>query len=174
MVFAAVTNIPIRSGKADEFGTRWAGHHRAAKAPIRTGGSELYTQYPSKELQDKEETNPVRRGWFEDLYFGVSAGFDRTNPDTVAWLTTDVREGGLFDWRPAKAALRRRDRGEAKRVRLIAVSYLLECVYGLLLDPRQCISLSGGFEKFLHEYGGAHNVEGEDGGVVEKGEDDDE
>ena len=58
--------------------------------------------------------------------------------------------------------------------RLIAMSDHLKCVYGLLQDPRKCISRSGGFEMFLHEYGGAHNVEGEDGGVVEKGEDDDE
>jgi hypothetical protein len=35
-----------------------------------TGGSDLYTQYPPKELRDKEDTNPVRRGWFEDLYIG--------------------------------------------------------------------------------------------------------
>ncbi len=92
----------------------------------------------------------------------------------MAWLTTDVREGGLFDWRPAKAALRRRDRGEAKRMRLIAMSDHLKCVYGLLQDPRKCVSRSGGSEMFLHEYGGAHNVEGEDGGVMQKGEDDDE
>ena len=38
------------------------------------------------------------------------------------------------------------------------MEYLLEMVYSLLLDADECVSLSGGFESFLGEYGGKHTV----------------
>jgi hypothetical protein len=49
----------------------------------------------------------------------------------------------------------------ATDARLTAVEYLLEMVYSLLLDADECVSLSGGFESFLGEYGGKHTVEPE-------------
>ena len=81
-----------------------------------------------------EKNNLGRRGWFEELYFGVGIAFDRSDPSVVKWLATDVKAGGLLDWTAAAAALQRSDREKAKKARLTAVSYLFESVAGVLLD----------------------------------------
>jgi hypothetical protein len=64
------------------------GHFRWAQKPNRAGQSDLYTQYPSKSLMASEKNNLDRRGWFEELYFGVA---------------TDVTAGGLLHWTAAAA-----------------------------------------------------------------------
>jgi hypothetical protein len=67
----------IRSGKADDCS---AGHQPASR---------LYTAYPSKELEEFERNNPVRRGWFEDLHFGIFAAFDLLSIARIQrrWIT---------------------------------------------------------------------------------------
>ena len=71
-------------------------------------------------------------------------------------------DGGLFDWGfGVGAMLTRSTSSAATDARLTAVEYLLEMVYSLLLDADECVSLSGGFESFLGEYGGKHTVEPE-------------
>jgi hypothetical protein len=109
-----------------------------------------------------EKNNLDRRGWFEELYFGVGIAFDRSDPSVVNWLATDVTAGGLLDWTAAAAALQRSDREKAKKARLTAVSYLFESVAGVLLDPSTSINLNQGFEQFL-QYGKSNSTaSGED------------
>ncbi len=48
--------------------------------------------YPSRELAAKEGDNPLRKGWFEDLYFGIGTGFDHNNAAAVRWLADRRKE----------------------------------------------------------------------------------
>jgi hypothetical protein len=96
----------IRSGKADDCSDRKAGHRQCARQRNRPAGSnELYTAYPSKELEEFERNNPVRRG--------------------------------------------------------LLVEYFLELVCDLFLDPAKCVSNSAGFERFLKEFGGRADGNGD-------------
>lgn len=88
----------FRSGKAKIMGNGFGGHSDCARKVNRAGLSELYTAYPSKALRALEEKNPRRRGWFEDVHFGIFISFDRANPDTVDFLTKPASLGGLLDW----------------------------------------------------------------------------
>jgi hypothetical protein len=149
----------FRSGKAKVFIDRFRGHAAMAKKSNRSGQSQLYTFYPSSELKAKEDDNPLRKGWFEDLHFGIGMGFDRRNAAAVKWLTAEKSDGGLFNWGFGVGAMLTRSTSTAATdARLAAVEYLLEMVYSLLLDANECVSLSGGFESFLGEYGGKHTV----------------
>ena len=149
----------FRSGKAKVFIDRFRGHAAMAKKSNRSGQSQLYTFYPSSELKTKDDDNPLRKGWFEDLHFGIGMGFDRRNAAAVKWLTDEKSDGGLFNWGFGVGAMLTRSTSTAATdARLAAVEYLLEMVYSLLLDANECVSLSGGFESFLGEYGGKHTV----------------
>ena len=124
----------------------------------------MYTAYPSKELEEFERDNPVRRGWFEDLHFGIFAAFDRQNPEAVDVLTKDVNDGGLLDWTDAIAELRRRHGRNGLKIKddqLVLVEYFLELVCDLFLDPAKCVSNSAGFERFLKEFGGRADGNGD-------------
>jgi hypothetical protein len=88
----------FRSGKAKIMGNGFGGHSDCARKVNRAGLSELYTAYPSKALRALEEKNPRRRGWFEDVHFGIFISFHRANPDTVDFLTKPASMGGLLDW----------------------------------------------------------------------------
>jgi hypothetical protein len=90
----------FRSGKAKIMGNRFGGHSDCARKVNRAGLSELYTAYPSKALWALEEKNPRRRGWFEDVHFGIFIGFDRANQDTVDFLTQQPASARA----PARAA----------------------------------------------------------------------
>ena len=155
----------IRSGKADDCSDRKGGHRQCARQRNRpAGSSQLYTAYPSKELEEFEHNNPVRRGWFEDLHFGIFAAFDRQNPEAVDFLTNDVKAGGLLDWTDAIAELRRRHGRNGTKIKedqLVLVEYFLELVCDLFLDPAKCVSNSAGFERFLKEFGGCADGSGE-------------
>ncbi len=149
----------FRSGKAEIMGNRFGGHRDCARKVNRAGLSELYTAYPSKDLRALEENNPRRRGWFEDVHFGIFIGFDRANPATVDFLTKPASEGGLLDWSFAVPELLKR--GSAAKIRdlqLTLVEYLIEFVCDLFLNPKRCVSNSAGFEKFLLEFGGGRNA----------------
>ena len=116
----------------------------------------------------------MRRGWFEDLHFGVFAGFDRQHPEAVKFLAKDAKDGGLFDWTGAIDELRRRHgRNEAKikEDQLVLVEYFLELMCDLLLNAANCVSNSFGFERFLKEYGSRAD-DGAGEADPEQGEDD--
>ena len=98
----------FRSGKAKIMGNGFGGHSDCARKVNRAGLSELYTAYPSKALLALEEKNPRRRGWFEDVHFGIFISFDRANPDTVDFLTKPASMGGLLDWSCAMPVTSRR------------------------------------------------------------------
>ena len=103
-----------------------------------------------------EADNPRRRGWFEDVHFGIFVGFDRENAETVDFLTKPASEGGLLDWSFAMPELLKRGGGKSAKVKelqLTMVEYLLELVCDLFLDPTNCVSNSAGFEQFLQEFG---------------------
>jgi hypothetical protein len=164
----------IRSGKADDCAERKGGHRQCARQRNRSAGSsQLYTLYPSKELTE-EENSPTRKGWFEDLHFGIFVGFDRQNPKAVDFLTQDARDGGLLNWTGAIDELRSRHGHKSAKIKedqLVLVEYLVELVCDLLLNPANCVSNSAGFERFLKEFGSSADGDGDT--TNETNEDDD-
>jgi len=65
-------------------------------------------------------------------------------------LCTDTTHGGILEWPPFAVELSKKmssATSEAKRAELTA--YMFECVYGLMLAPRENMSQSMGFEPLL-------------------------
>ena len=83
------------------------------------------------------------------------------------FLTKDVNDGGLLDWTDAIAELRRRHGRNGAKIKedqlvLVEYEYFLELVCDLFLDPAKCIiNNSAGFQRFLKEFGGRADGNGD-------------
>ena len=148
IIWDEIRRKPIRVGKAcsdnGSFGARMTGHMEALKSS--RCDSEFYTCYPRKEYVNPTYASKAR-GFFETLKQFIGVGFRK---EKTRLLCTDTTHGGILEWPPFAVELSKKmssATSEAKRAELTA--YMFECVYGLMLAPRENMSQSMGFEPLL-------------------------
>jgi hypothetical protein len=93
-------------------------------------------------------TTGVRKGIFEDLKLYVSSGFSRQN---VSFLAKDVADGGILHWNKEALQLAQRVPLPYAMIekQLVMVSYFLENVDDLMIEPTYNVSQSSGWEVFM-------------------------
>lgn len=148
IIWDEIRRKPIRVGKAcsdnGSFGARMTGHMEALKSS--RCDSEFYTCYPRKDYVNPTYASKAR-GFFETLKQFIGVGFRK---EKTRLLCTDTTHGGILEWPPFAVELSKKmssATSEAKRAELTA--YMFECVYGLMLAPRENMSQSMGFEPLL-------------------------
>ena len=139
-------DIWIRSGKtagdgpASNFAGRGAKHLDNSKKLEEMKKSKLYRLYPGRMAANLG----ARDGYFDELDTYCGMAFDRTND--VEALCSVNKEDSLLVW-SERTIKELEAKGESPhKVQLVAVAYLWEFVYGLLLASGDNVFKEPGFE----------------------------
>ena len=134
----------VRTGKANSIGKRLKEHRKCADAVVAT--SKFYLAYPTEEAHKKRGTSrDLVRGRFEHLRPFIALSWKKD-------MGKQVTE--LFTWSPNVSKelgiQTKRQSTVDKKVEL--VTYLVELIYELMLDPNRDVSENPGFETVLRTY----------------------
>ena len=140
-------------GVTTNLGTRTDDHRQNSKLTrAELQKSKLYNMFPSKSTT--VDTRVTRVGHMEDVKFLVGNAFDR---NSVKWLVTDFSDGGIFHWSDAamKVAQSIHLGANIQDKQVIMVTYMLEALDGLMIDPKYNVSESPGMDIFMRGNGGS-------------------
>jgi hypothetical protein len=140
-------------GVTTNLGTRTDDHRQNSKLTrAELQKSKLYNMFPSKSTT--VDTRVTRVGHMEDVKFLVGNAFDR---NSVKWLVTDFSDGGIFHWSDAamKVAQSIHLGANIQDKQVIMVTYMLEALDGLMIDPKYNVSESPGMDIFMRGSGGS-------------------
>ena len=92
----------------------------------------------------------------EDIEFLVGNAFSR---DNVKYLVTDFSQGEIFHWSDAsiKVAKSIHLGATLQDKQVILVTYMLEVLDGLMIDPKFNVSESPGMDVFMRGSGGGRS-----------------
>ena len=139
-------------GATTRLGTRTDEHPKNAMLTLpEHQQSKLYNMFPSK--FSTVDTNATRVAYMEDVKFLVGNAF---SPDKVELLVTDFSKGGIFHWSESsiKVAQSIHLGATLQDKQVILVTYMLEVLDGLMIDPTFNVSESPGMDVFMRGRGG--------------------
>ena len=136
----------IRTGKVSGVGEdacfqgRENTHAKNARQINQMREHRFYREYPAKGVANigGEE------GCFENLEVYCGMAYDKK--ESVASLCSDGADESLLVWNKETVAILKERKGDLKENQLLAVSYLWELCYDLLLAKDDNVSTSPGFE----------------------------
>ena len=136
----------IRSGKASGAGVdacfkgRQKTHERNARSVKQMREHRFYQEYPARGVPNIGGTG----GYFENLERYCGMAFDKDGG--IKQICMESGEGSLFVWRKECVDVLKQRDGSLQESQLLAISYLWELCYDLLLAKHDNVSASPGFE----------------------------
>ena len=148
LFFNRVKDIWIRSGKTagegpkSNFSGRDKKHIENSKQLEAMKKSKLYQLYPARGVPNLGAID----GYFDDLDTFVGMAFDRRSDNTP--LCSINQKDSVFVWSERTMQGLGTKGGDIQKAQLVAVAYLWELVYNLLLANSDDVSEEPGFESY--------------------------